>query len=422
MTPEKQFDRGGRVRWQYFNLQERAMLERKFHGDWESLDFLENFWNPIYDQRDLFQYRRTAEVWRIRLSGKAFKEISRELQIDQRKACALVSGKNLHPNLVQMYLNSQMLSKPRIGWKWILECTPKPTNPFPRANSVPATIQTYQDILDFLKQFSPVPPDHPAIKFFGLSNEWVERHKPELFGFLLGFLLGDAGKNYPEYEHRSRRPFKTTLSTNMAISKSNIRVLRFFQLCLASIGIDSHQQKTRQPTIRWVSPGSATLTWILRVCLGLGIGQRTSRNPANMNWLFESPREFIVAFLQGLAESDGHVDKNGRYADIASKVNSIFLVRLLNILEVKAHAYPKSRPKETRMTLRESLKLPLFSPLIKSYRFKSMFRHAFKKGLLPPSPSFFRVNNGLVNTFDIVSKMGSRIAVMVKSDLGHCVR
>jgi len=386
---EKQDSKGGRVRWPAYTEQERSILTKKFLGDWRSLDFLEDFWNPICDQGDILQYLRTAEVWRLRLSGKTFQSISLELGIDEGKACALVKGKNLHSYLVQMYLNSQLLPKPRDGWNWILARTPKPTDIFPNATAVPARIQTYQDILDFLKQFSPVPDDHPALEFFGLSSKWVESRKAEFFGFLLGFMVGDAGKNYPEYERKSRRPSKTTLSTNMAVKDSNLRILKYVQLCLICIGIDSHQQESARRIIRWVTAPNNVLTWILRVCLGQSVGERTSRNQIRMDWLLDCPREFIVAFAQGLAESDGHVDKFGRYADIASKTNAVFFVKLLNKIGVVGHAYPKAKPKEVRMSLRESLKLQLFNPLIKSYRYEQMQYHALQKGILPPSLAFW---------------------------------
>lgn len=388
-TTTDQNNRGGRTRWPPFTPQERSILEAKFLGNWNRLDFLETFWNPIYDKKDLLQYRRIAQAWRLRLSGETFKDIGGELGIDERKACALVSGKNLRPFLGQMYLVNQVSSKLPAKWKWVLDATPKPTNMYPKAVMVPETIRSYQDVLDFLRQFPSPQADNPGLKYFGLSIEWVDRHKPELFGFLLGFLVGDAGKNYPEYEHRSRRPSKTTLSTNMAIKESNIRILRFFQLCLASIRIDSHRQRIRQAAIRWVTPANSLLTWIIRVCLGIGPGQRTSRNPIRMNWLLKCPREFVAAFFQGLAESDGCVDKHGRYCDIASKVNSPFLVKLLHNFDIKSHAYPIATPNITRITLRESLKIPLFNPHIRSYRFRLMTQHAMRKHLLPPSPSFF---------------------------------
>lgn len=215
---------------------------------------------------------------------------------------------------------------------------------FPKSVMVPAKIQNYQDVLDFLKQFPQLPPDFPALKFFGLSTEWVEQHKAELFGFLLGFLIGDAGKDYSQYEYRSRHYDKTAMKTCMAISKSNIRVLTYVQIALKTIGIDSRRYHS-QATIRWNSHSSNLLTWIILTCLGLSYSERTSRNPIRMHWILKCPTEFIIAFFQGLAESDGSVDKHGYYTEIASIPNSTFFMKILNTIKVHSRVHPKHHPR-----------------------------------------------------------------------------
>ena len=78
-----------------------------------------------------------------------------------------------------MYLNREVLGKPRNGWKWILERMPKPTAPYPKVVEVPEKITGYHDNTDFLAQFPSVPKEHPALEFFGVDVEWVERRKPE---------------------------------------------------------------------------------------------------------------------------------------------------------------------------------------------------------------------------------------------------
>ena len=142
---------------------ESSLLRAKLLGDWESLEFMRDFWNPEYDERDILQYRRLAPVWRMRESGASFKQIANQLGEDTGKCCALVSGKNCRPYLAQMYLNREVLGKPRNGWKWILERTPKPTAPYPKVVEVPEKITGYHDITDFLAQFPPVPKEHPTL-------------------------------------------------------------------------------------------------------------------------------------------------------------------------------------------------------------------------------------------------------------------
>jgi len=381
---------GRRVRWPPYSQWERSALKKKFLGDWKSLDFLESFWNPVHDQRDLFQYRRASEVWRKRLSGLTFTAISRESGIDQRKACALVSGKNLRPYLLQMYLNRQTLDNPRPGWKWVLECTPKPMNMFPRRVMVPEKIQGYPDILDFLKQFPPASIDHLSLKFFELSSEWVEQHKPILFGFLIGFLMGDAGKYFPEYLTCSRHYTKTSLSTNMKSIDSNIRILTYVRLCLSILGVWSHEISPAPGTIRWTSQSSNLITWILRVCLGLKSHERTSREAVRMDWLRPCPPDFQTSVIQGIAESDGSVDVHGYYASIGSVPNSVFLKKVLASIGTPSRIHPKHNPTQVRINLLPALELPLFNPIINSYRYQSLLTHANSRGFLPPSPIFSR--------------------------------
>jgi len=326
----------------------------------------------------------------MRLAERKFKAISKELSIDPMKACALVSGKNLHPYLVQMYLNSEMLPKSKEGWKWVLECTPKPTNMFPKVVAVPERIQNYQDVIDFLKQFPPVPAEHPAIRYFSLSSEWVEQHKQELFGFLLGFLVGDAGKSYNDIGHKKRHYDKTAMTTVMAINDSNVRILTYVQLALRTIGIDSARRNSTT-TIRWNSSASNLLTWVIRTCLGLSASERTSRNPIRMEWILSSPRNFIIAFLQGIAESDGSVDRHGYFTSIGSVPNSIFLQRAFASTNTPSRVHPKHRPVQVRINITQAIRLPLFNPIIETYRYSSLVSQARRRNLLPPSPFFSKI-------------------------------
>lgn len=371
-----------RTRWSEFSEQEHSALAKKFLGDLQDLDFIEYFWNPLYDMADVLQYQRVAEVWRRRLAGLTFQKVGNDLGLDPRKACALASGKNLRPHLLQMYLISLRLGRPKGGWGWVLERAPKPTNPFPRAFLVPTEIRLYQDVREFIEQFPPIQENHPALKLFGLSASWAGVHKLELFGFLLGFLIGDAGKYFPEYGRNSRHNATSSLNTNMKGIASNRRILTYVQLCLNVIGIQSHQIVPAPGTTRWTSESSNLLTWIFRVCLGLRSGERTSRNPVKMEWLLDCPREFLRAVLQGIAESDGSVRKNGYYAEIASVPNAVFFQRVLSVVGTPSRIHPKQSPRQVRINLESAVRLLLFNPIINSYRFRSLMAHAHRRGIL----------------------------------------
>ena len=348
---------------------------------------MRSFWEPVYDERDLLQWRRIAKAWRLRLSGQSYKDISRELGIDQRKCCALVSGRNLRPYLASMYLNAKMLAKPRKGWKWILQCTPKPTRPYPKAVTVPEKIQSFKDIVDFLAQFPPLPADNTSLRFFDLSTEWFESNRTSLFGFLLGFLVGDAGKYYNDYA-KGRHNTKASLQTNMSNNDSNDRIRRFVEIPLNLLRLHTRRIRSPKDILRWTTEQSDIITWALKTCIGLKQGWRTSKNPLEMDWLFKCPREFIVSFIQGLAESDGSVDKHGYYVVLGSKPNSIFYFKLLKSKRIKSRVHPKHHPTQVRMTLTEATEISYFSPIIKSYRYQHMIAHAVNRRILPPFPSF----------------------------------
>ncbi len=302
-------EEGHRTRWPEYTDLERQLLDHKFRppGDWESLEFMNDFWNVVHDEKDLQQYRRLARVWQMRCAAPPipYSEIGTALEFDKIEANRMFSGKNQRTNLAEMYLNRAMLGRPRNGWKWILECTPKPTNPYPKATQVPEQIRDYGDVLEFLKQFPRIPESNPNLSFFGVTSGWAEAQRPQLFSFLLAFLVGDGGKYYSEYESRARHYRKAAMTTNMKRTDSNFRVLRYVQLCLETIGIpsgeiDAHTLPNGYEVIRWNSVYSNLITWIVRVCMGLKEGERTSENPIKMEWLLGCPHDFIVAFLQGL--------------------------------------------------------------------------------------------------------------------------
>ena len=77
------------------------------------------------------------------------------------------------------------------------------------------------------------------------------------------------------------------MTTNMATTDSNFRVLKYVQLGLQTIGIQSHQIEAHQlpngyVVVRWNSETSNLITWIIRTCLGLKLGERTSRVPVDI--------------------------------------------------------------------------------------------------------------------------------------------
>lgn len=351
---------------------------------------MEDFWSVVYDERDIAQWKRFAEVWRLSARGELQHTIAGKFGIDQALVSRTLSGFKWRPNLVQMYLVQARIGRPQEGWKWILECTPKPTNRNPRALQIPDRIRAYQDILEFLDQFPPISEESEALRSFGLTSEWAKKHKAELFWFLLGFFVGDAGKYYADCVEHARHYRKTAMNTRMTDNDSNSRVLRYIQVALASMGIQSRKVQSEIGVLRWHSEATEILTWFLQVCAGLREGQRTSLHRLDVSWLLDCPANLIVSFLQGLADSDGSVDKHGYYVDIASIPNSAFFKELFDVLQVDSHLHPEAQPTHVRIYLAYAVRLHLFNQTIRSYRYEQLIQHAIRRNLIssPPSLSF----------------------------------
>jgi hypothetical protein len=129
---------------------------------------------------------------------------------------------------------------------------------------------------------------------------------------------------------------------------------------------------------------------MMQECIGLKEGERTSNNPVVMPWLKNCPKNLIIAFLQGLADSDGNVEKHGYYANISSVPNSLFYQELFNAIGIDARVHPKKKPQQVRVLLAAALEMPFFGPTIRSYRYEQLIQHAIRRKLIPPPPSFFR--------------------------------
>jgi hypothetical protein len=243
---------------------------------------------------------------------------------------------------------------------------------------VPSRITKYEDIIQVINQLKVLPEGYKKLEDFNISKNFLENNRELFFAYLLGVMIGDAGKHGFQRSHRFMRRISLKLSKK---EDTNRRLGEFVGLCINNLGLRYSQCRDVPPSKKnkfyfysWNSQSSLLISWIMKSCFGLGVGDRTSYDPIKAEWILNSPRNFKIWFLQGVADSDGYIDINTFQAGIVSKPNIKFIQKVLDSLNIKSKIsyLHKGSLYSIRFNLEEAFKLPLFNPYVKLYRYNLM--------------------------------------------------
>lgn len=137
-----------------------------------------------------------------------------------------------------------------------------------------------------------------------------------------------------------------------------------------------------------------------------------------------APREFRVSFIQGLADSDGFVDFSSLQVGIITQPNTELIQKILLSLGIKSIPKLLTRDKlwVLMISYRDAYTLPVFNPVVKSYRYQyveELFHAKIISGHWPKDvveQVDFYLKEGLRPT-EIVKKIlyEKNIAIRVKS-------
>lgn len=209
-----------------------------------------------------------------------------------------------------------------------------------------------------------------------------------MFAFLLGVMVGDAAKAHSLQEDGHRLP-----STNLRLDltkrfEHSERFGEYTAMCYNAIGLKMYRVKDSPPDSRqlkspakpgkynWNSERSPLVAWIFNNCLGLDFSENTTTTPVKMEWIFNTSREFRIAFLQGVAESDGHVTYAGTIM-IVSFPNVDFFVRLMRSVGVECWTQKVGGKERVVCTsVKRASTINLFNERIFSIRYLRMMKIA----------------------------------------------
>lgn len=341
-----------------------------------SIEFIDKFFGIKPTQRDFERFEKFKEALKLKFISKlSIKEISKRIGISRDTISLWVKLKQL-PFIVQMLKIYLALGDPKQNWKWLpLNVGFGQTLDGPWIH-VPMVIQEFDDIKEVVNQLQPLPNSiKKIVKFFDVTDE--ERLKLEIFAYVLGFVVGDFGK---QKNKKNKRILSRKLSLKLTKRvPTNLLLGEFVTECVKALGImmkrykDQVDRCTNTVRFYWESQASIFLNWVFQVCLGLKENETTTLTPVRMDWLCDTPQFFIKRFIQGLGDSDGQVNMQSDCCNIASYPNTGFLKTLIESLGVKTRIDDTPDGKIISMTPKDANKIPPFFPNEEiSYRYNDL--------------------------------------------------
>jgi hypothetical protein len=238
---------------------------------------------------------------------------------------------------------------------------------------VPLKIRNYDDILHVLNQLQNEKKERKCNSFEFFSGE-------DAFGYLLGLIVSDADKSSTSKFSRVCR-LRLSKKYNWSLELGNA-----FCQSIKRISFDVWKEKDTKPfknhphgCYNWTSEASPFFEWIMKVCLGLKTGQLTTYDRVKIDWIFNTPRYFRKAFLNGLFDGDGCVSINGWYIANSCSPNQIFVKKLLETLGIRSAIQRDNVVITELKSLVKAIKLPIFrfakGRLKKSYKLLNILKN-----------------------------------------------
>lgn len=188
--------------------------------------------------------------------------------------------------------------------------------------------------------------------------------------YLLGWLVGDAGKNFSNKHPWAR--------VELGLSRKhpqNLELGNFVMNCISLMGINCGRirdgsPRTRDPhgSYRWMSYFSEVFVWFHTACLGLDKKELTSYDSVKMDWLLTASHDSIHWFLRGIADSDGTVNLRNKVVEITSEPNGPFFVKLFAKVGVHATIHKSKGYDCVSITVSEAARIRIFNPEIETHR------------------------------------------------------
>jgi hypothetical protein len=298
-------------------------------------------------------------------SGGILKSIAKRMKIGKSTISEWFNGSQL-PSYVRMVVVVPSES-PESGKKWLPLRLNHLTNLPEQFIQVPELVTSEENLLYVLRQLQSL--DTPQMREF--EEEYGKEPTPLVFMYLLGLVVSDGG-----FDSDSDLSARVVLSASKKYHWS-LRLGRAFSYAMGRIGMkierraDDANYRDGKTTVFyvWGSQASPLLRWMKEELLGLGRSHLKKELPIDADWILKMPRDYRVAFLQGLADGDGYASIKAFCLGIASKPNREFIRRLLSSLDIHSNLKPTKVVINRQEDILRAKNFPLFRHATSRKRF-----------------------------------------------------
>ncbi|MFW9889982.1 MAG: LAGLIDADG family homing endonuclease, partial [Candidatus Thorarchaeota archaeon] len=193
---------------------------------------------------------------------------------------------------------------------------------------VPESITKSEDLLDVLKQLASLETNETK----EYEKQFGKLPREITFMYLLGLIVSDGG-----FASDTDSSAKVSLFASKKYPWSS-ELGKAFCYAMGRIGFfaerksDYERERSGKTDVFrvWESEASPFFMWLKNALLGLEVSDKKKETPIHADWVLDMPREWRVAFLQGLADGDGSASIRQFRVNIGTVTNHDFILRLLS--------------------------------------------------------------------------------------------
>lgn len=327
-----------------------------------NLEFLDSFWSITPTEKDIMNFEIFSKVINLFSKGLSPSKIAILLNKSKGTVNKWVYRTSL-PVIIRLLEDYLKLGNPKKG-KWLSLNSTRGGLLIGPWIYVPDKINNYNDVSEVINQLDSLPESYKNANQFGVDLKFLNESQSLFLAYLLGVMVGDASKYGFQRSNRIMRRIQLKLTTK---HRSNENFGNFVGLCVNCLGLKYTQckntppsKKNKHPFYSWNSQSSLLISWMFNICLGLKDNEKTTYDKIKADWILNSPKQFRIWFLQGVADSDGYIDINTFQAGIVTfnKYVKLYRYKLMDKLanaKKFSHHWPSWLREEVDKHIKEGL-------------------------------------------------------------------